>query len=88
VKVIYFLLVIVFLVVVVIGLLNLVSMFDEGSCVCLDEANQCELYSEIRNPKPVRKYQRKCGEGTCKYFFGRCYKLHRFLDITYVIRGK
>lgn len=76
------------LTVVVIGLLNLISMFDEENCVCLNETNQCQIYSEIENPKARREYQRICEDSSCKYFFGNCFKLHKFLDITYVIRGR
>lgn len=86
-KFIYFLTILAFLVIVVIGLMNLVSMFDEENCVCLEENGKCVLYTEIKSPKPKKDYQRRCGEGACKYFFGNCYNLHRYLDVTYVIRG-
>ena len=87
-KVIYTITLLVFLAIVAVGLLNLASMFDEESCVCLIDTKQCRLYSDIENPRPARDYQRVCDGNSCKYIFGKCYKLPKYLDITYVVRGR
>ncbi len=87
-KAVYFVVVIFVVLVASVGLLNLASLFDEQNCVCQENVGQCQLYQEIDDAGPRRDYVRTCDGKSCKFFFGRCYKLHRYLDITYVIRGK
>lgn len=77
------------LLIVSVGLINLFSMFDVGKCACSPCFQGCKLVEDVpESCTSESKLQEVCGNNSCKYLFGKCATIPKFIDINYLIRGK